>query len=61
MSRGHVDVTERRLKPIYEALDSHNNKKAIQLVEKLLKKQDLQCAKVSEHFELIFSPLWCKQ
>jgi N-terminal acetyltransferase B complex non-catalytic subunit len=55
MSRGHVDVTERRLKPIYEALDSHNNKKAIQLVEKLLKKQDLQCAKVLKALALLRS------
>ncbi|XP_062523596.1 N-alpha-acetyltransferase 25, NatB auxiliary subunit-like [Corticium candelabrum] len=55
MSRGHVDVTERRLKPIYEALDTHNNKKAIQLADKLLKKQDLLCAKVLKALALLRS------
>ncbi|XP_062499290.1 N-alpha-acetyltransferase 25, NatB auxiliary subunit-like [Corticium candelabrum] len=50
---GHVDVTERRLKPIYEALDTHNNKKAIQLADKLLEKQDLLCAKVLKALALL--------
>ncbi|XP_006821637.1 N-alpha-acetyltransferase 25, NatB auxiliary subunit-like [Saccoglossus kowalevskii] len=45
--RGHVDVNERRLRPIYDNLDNGNNKVAIQLVDKVLKKQkDLHCAKV---------------
>ncbi|XP_048582689.1 N-alpha-acetyltransferase 25, NatB auxiliary subunit isoform X2 [Nematostella vectensis] len=41
-----VDVNERRLRPVYDALDSLKNKQAIQLVDKILKKQkDLHCAK----------------
>lgn len=77
MASRHVDVNERRLRPVYgifcvnllssenseiakendylticvlltDALDSMNNKQAIQLVDKILKKQkDLHCAKVT--------------
>ena len=74
MASRHVDVNERRLRPVYgkqwltyylhysswlpyiciiilcfmlDALDSLNNKKAIQHADKILKKQkDLHCAKV---------------
>ncbi|XP_070572285.1 N-alpha-acetyltransferase 25, NatB auxiliary subunit-like [Ptychodera flava] len=46
-NRGHVDVNERRLRPIYDNLDNGNNKIAVQLADKVLKKQkDLHCAKV---------------
>ena len=76
MASRHVDVNERRLRPVYgiisvtavakclkygepndyptvcvsfaDALDSMNNKQAIQLADKILKKQkDLHCAKVT--------------
>ena len=40
-------VIERRLRPIYDWLDSGNNKKAIQEADKVLRKQPkLQCARV---------------
>ncbi|KAK6636547.1 hypothetical protein RUM43_010209 [Polyplax serrata] len=45
----HVDsrVQERRLRPIYDWLDSGNNKKALQEADKVLKKQpNFLCAKV---------------
>ena len=79
MASRHVDVNERRLRPVYgivltflhlkrlkfprrmniwlwcvvftDALDSMNNKQAIQLADKILKKQkDLHCAKVTVIF-----------
>lgn len=79
MASRHVDVNERRLRPVYgiffnlpsrdksenskkndylticvvfsDALDSMNNKQAIQLADKILKKQkDLYCAKVTVIF-----------
>ncbi|KAK2715089.1 N-alpha-acetyltransferase 25, NatB auxiliary subunit-like [Artemia franciscana] len=41
------DITERRLRPIYDLIDHMNNKKAIQELDKLLKKQpNFQTAKV---------------
>ncbi|XP_050408491.1 N-alpha-acetyltransferase 25, NatB auxiliary subunit [Patella vulgata] len=53
-SRSHVDVNERRLRPIYDSLDNGNNKKAIQEAEKVLKKQkDFQCAKVLKALALL--------
>ncbi|KAK3084712.1 hypothetical protein FSP39_017808 [Pinctada imbricata] len=53
-SRSHVDVNERRLRPIYDCLDNGNNKKAIQEADKVLKKQkDLQCAKVLKALALL--------
>ncbi|BFZ19068.1 hypothetical protein BsWGS_22107 [Bradybaena similaris] len=53
-SRSHVDVNERRLRPIYDCLDNGNNKKAIQEADKVLKKQkDLTCAKVLKALALI--------
>ncbi|CAG5115797.1 unnamed protein product [Candidula unifasciata] len=55
-SRSHVDVNERRLRPIYDCLDNGNNKKAIQEADKVLKKQkDLTCAKVLKALALIRS------
>ncbi|KAK2548545.1 N-alpha-acetyltransferase 25 [Acropora cervicornis] len=49
MASRHVDVNERRLRPVYDALDSMNNKQAIHLADKILKKQkDLHCAKAPE-------------
>lgn len=48
MSRADQAVLERRLRPIYDAIDSDNNKKAIQEAEKILKKHpNTVCAKVS--------------
>ncbi|GFO09844.1 N-alpha-acetyltransferase 25, natb auxiliary subunit-like [Plakobranchus ocellatus] len=53
-SRSHVDVNERRLRPIYDCLDNGNNKKAIQEADKVLKKQkDLSCAKVLKALALL--------
>ncbi|XP_064612793.1 N-alpha-acetyltransferase 25, NatB auxiliary subunit-like [Liolophura sinensis] len=53
-SRSHVDVNERRLRPIYDCLDNGNNKKAIQEAEKVLRKQkDFQCAKVLKALALL--------
>ncbi|XP_035829223.1 N-alpha-acetyltransferase 25, NatB auxiliary subunit [Aplysia californica] len=53
-SRSHVDVNERRLRPIYDCLDNGNNKKAIQEADKVLKKQkDLTCAKVLKALALL--------
>eukprot|EP00794_Sanderia_malayensis_P013847 gene13847-15295_t len=52
--RGHVDVNERRLRPVYDALDNLNNKLAIQLADKILKKQkDLHCAKALKALALL--------
>eukprot|EP00795_Rhopilema_esculentum_P015119 gene15119-6303_t len=54
--RGRVDVNERRLRPIYDALDNLNNKLAIQLADKILKKQkDLHCAKALKALALLRS------
>lgn len=53
-SGSHVDVNERRLRPIYDCLDNGNNKKAIQEAEKALKKhKDFQCAKVLKALALL--------
>ncbi|KJE95406.1 hypothetical protein CAOG_05860 [Capsaspora owczarzaki ATCC 30864] len=38
-------VSERRLRPIYDALDTFNNKQAIQLADKVLKKDPILAAK----------------
>ncbi|XP_077995512.1 N-alpha-acetyltransferase 25, NatB auxiliary subunit-like [Glandiceps talaboti] len=52
--RSHVDVNERRLRPIYDNLDNGNNKIAAQLADKVLKKQkDLHCAKVLKALALL--------
>lgn len=49
-------VLERRLKPIYDAIDSGNNKKAMQEAEKVLKKHpNTHCAKVLKGLALIRS------
>ncbi|KAJ8921252.1 hypothetical protein NQ315_013724 [Exocentrus adspersus] len=46
-------VAERRLRPIYDWLDSGNNKKALQECEKVLKKTpNLHCAKALKAFTL---------
>ncbi|XP_020616340.1 N-alpha-acetyltransferase 25, NatB auxiliary subunit-like isoform X1 [Orbicella faveolata] len=56
MASRHVDVNERRLRPVYDALDSMNNKLAIQLADKILKKQkDLHCAKALKGLALLRS------
>ncbi|KAH9503147.1 N-alpha-acetyltransferase 25, NatB auxiliary subunit [Bulinus truncatus] len=53
-SRSHVDINERRLRPIYDCLDNGNNKKAVQEADKVLKKQkDLTCAKVLKALALL--------
>ncbi|GIX89099.1 n-alpha-acetyltransferase 25, NatB auxiliary subunit [Caerostris extrusa] len=55
-ARSHVDsgVNERRLRPIYDCLDSGNNKKALQEADKLLKKQkDFLCAKALKSLALV--------
>ena len=47
-------VAERRLRPIYDWLDTGNNKKALQEADKVLKKQpDSQCCKVLKCLALI--------
>ncbi|VDN30213.1 unnamed protein product [Gongylonema pulchrum] len=47
-------VLERRLKPIYDAVDAGNNKKAIQEADKVLKKHpNTHCAKVLKALALI--------
>ncbi|KAK7072619.1 N-alpha-acetyltransferase 25, NatB auxiliary subunit, partial [Halocaridina rubra] len=54
--RAHVDdsVVERRLRPIYEWLDTGNNKKAVQEADKVLRKQpNLHCAKVLKGLALL--------
>ncbi|XP_064648913.1 N-alpha-acetyltransferase 25, NatB auxiliary subunit-like [Lineus longissimus] len=52
--RAHVDVSERRLKPIYDYLDNKNYRKAVQEADRVLKKQkDLQCAKVLKALALL--------
>lgn len=52
--KAHVDVAERRLRPVYDALDNLNNKQAIKLVDSILKKQkDLLCAKALKSLALI--------
>ena len=49
-------VIERRLRPVYDALDNLNNKQAIKLADNLLKKQkDLNCAKALKSLALIRS------
>ncbi|XP_031561893.1 N-alpha-acetyltransferase 25, NatB auxiliary subunit-like [Actinia tenebrosa] len=56
MAARHVDVNERRLRPVYDALDLMNNKQAIQLADKILKKQKvLHCAKVLKSLALLRS------
>ncbi|CAH1802298.1 unnamed protein product [Owenia fusiformis] len=54
-AKGHVDVVgERRLRPIYDYLDSGNNKKALQECDKVLKKQkDFTCAKALKALALL--------
>ncbi|KAI0241030.1 N-alpha-acetyltransferase 25, NatB auxiliary subunit [Lamellibrachia satsuma] len=53
-SRGGVDVSERRLRPIYDCLDNGNNKKALQEADKVLKKQkNFSCAKVLKGLALL--------
>ncbi|KAL3858112.1 hypothetical protein ACJMK2_012723 [Sinanodonta woodiana] len=53
-SRSHVDVNERRLRPIYDCLDNGNNKKALQEADKVLKKQKTcQTAKVLKALALL--------
>ncbi|XP_071519527.1 N-alpha-acetyltransferase 25, NatB auxiliary subunit isoform X2 [Panulirus ornatus] len=54
--RAHVDdsVIERRLRPIYEWLDTGNNKKAVQEADKVLRKQaTLHCARVLKGLALL--------
>nr|XP_045596564.1 N-alpha-acetyltransferase 25, NatB auxiliary subunit-like [Procambarus clarkii] len=54
--RAHVDdsVIERRLRPIYEWLDTGNNKKAVQEADKVLRKQStLHCARVLKGLALL--------
>ncbi|KAK3737471.1 hypothetical protein QZH41_008359, partial [Actinostola sp. cb2023] len=54
MAARRVDVNERRLRPVYDALDVMNNKQAIQLADKILKKQkDLHCAKALKSLALL--------
>ncbi|XP_068227044.1 N-alpha-acetyltransferase 25, NatB auxiliary subunit [Palaemon carinicauda] len=55
-ARPHVDdsVIERRLRPIYEWLDTGNNKKAVQEADKVLRKQaNLHCARVLKGLALL--------
>lgn len=55
-SKAHVDVAERRLRPVYDALDNLNNKQAIKLTDNILKKQkDFHCAKALKALALIRS------
>ncbi|CAG7817252.1 unnamed protein product [Allacma fusca] len=55
-SKMHSDsvVKERRLRPIYELLDSSNNKRVVSEVDRLLKKQpNFTCAKVLKALALL--------
>ncbi|XP_047142157.1 N-alpha-acetyltransferase 25, NatB auxiliary subunit isoform X1 [Hydra vulgaris] len=53
-SKSHVEVDERRLRPVYDALDNLNNKQAIKLVDNILKKKkDFPCAKTLKALALI--------
>jgi CRISPR/Cas system CSM-associated protein Csm2 small subunit len=46
-SQAQAEITERRLRPLYDAIDNRQNKKALQIADKIIKKQeDLYCAKV---------------
>ncbi|CAI8015180.1 N-alpha-acetyltransferase 25, NatB auxiliary subunit [Geodia barretti] len=45
-SQAQAEITERRLRPLYDAIDNRQNKKALQIADKIIKKQeDLYCAK----------------
>ena len=47
-------TVERKLRPLYDALDNLNNKQVIQRADKLLKKEkDLHCAKVLKALALV--------
>merc|ERR1711890_59199 len=55
-TKEHGDVAERRLRPVYDALDNLNNKQAIKLADNILKKQkDKHCAKALKSLALIRS------
>lgn len=55
-TKDHGDVAERRLRPVYDALDNLNNKQAIKLADNILKKQrDFHCAKALKALALIRS------
>jgi len=46
--------TERKLRPLYDALDNLNNKQAIQRADKILKKEkDFHCAKVLKALAMV--------
>jgi N-terminal acetyltransferase B complex non-catalytic subunit len=48
-NRQEAEVIERKLRPVYDALDNGQNKKVIQMAEKILKKTpSLYCAKVRQ-------------
>ncbi|KAK0416461.1 hypothetical protein QR680_012499 [Steinernema hermaphroditum] len=54
-------VLERRLKPIYDAIDTGNNKKAVQEADKVLKKHPLTyCAKALKALAFIRSERLCE-
>ncbi|CAB3402531.1 unnamed protein product [Caenorhabditis bovis] len=56
MVKTDTAIIERRLRPVYDALDNNNPKKAIQEVDKILKKHpDTVCAKVLKALSLIRS------
>lgn len=53
-SQAQAEVTERRLRPLYDALDYGQHKKALQIADKILKKQkDLKCARVLKAIALL--------
>ena len=45
-SQAQAEITERQLRPLYDEIDNRPNKKALQIADKIVKKQeDLFCAK----------------
>ncbi|VDM65234.1 unnamed protein product [Strongylus vulgaris] len=56
MSKADQLIMERRLRPIYDAIDAGNAKKAVQEADKVLKKHPITtCAKVLKALALIRS------
>jgi N-terminal acetyltransferase B complex non-catalytic subunit len=53
-NRQEAEVIERKLRPVYDALDNGQNKKVIQMAEKILKKTpSLYCAKALQAIALV--------
>ena len=54
MANRRDPLQDRKLRPLYDALDNLNNKQAVQRADKLLKKEkDFHCAKVLKALALV--------